>query len=290
MNTRSIILIVAALIVAGATALLARTWLKTDQPSQPVAEAKASQSIQVLVAALDLPAGRIIQKEDLSWQSWPENAMSEHYIKKSSGSEANDLIGAVVRSGIRASQPIINKSVVKKGERGFMAAVLTPGMRAVSIRVSATSGVSGFVFPGDRVDLILTQSFDGNDSKSSKVSETVLTNVRILAADQKIDDQQNTASIAKNVTIEVTPAQAEQIAVISDLGELRLSLRSLGDPAIETANSEDLEVVIPGTGETVTWDRQVSKVLNRRPGGVGGAEVKVSRGDKVEKVSFGGGK
>jgi pilus assembly protein CpaB len=140
-----------------------------------------------------------------------------------------------VRNPITAGQPVTQGSLVKPGDRGFLAAALGPGMRAVSVPVSGPSAVAGFVFPGDHVDLVLTQSVaGGGDGPPLKASETIIRNLRVLATDQRTDNQvgDDGKTVVKgfsNVTVEATPKIAEEIAVARTVGELSLSLRSLAD-------------------------------------------------------------
>lgn len=144
-----------------------------------------------------------------------------------------------MRYAIPAGQPITQGALVKPGDRGFLAAALGPGMRAVTVPVSTQSAVAGFVFPGDRIDLVLTQNVPGGgDGPPLKVSETVLRNLRVLATDQRTDneadDQGNTVvRTYSTVTVEATPKIAEKIAVAQTLGQLSLSLRSIADNASE---------------------------------------------------------
>jgi len=146
----------------------------------------------------------------------------------------------------KIGQPLTQGALVKPGDRGFLAAALAPGMRAVTVPVSAQTSVAGFVFPGDRIDLVLTQSVPGGgDGEPLKVSETILRNLRVLATDQRMDamgpDGKPVVQTYSNVTIEVTPKIAEKIAVAQTVGSLSLSLRSLAD------NSSDLDAAIAGT-------------------------------------------
>jgi pilus assembly protein CpaB len=161
-------------------------------------------------------------------------------------------------------------SVIKPGDRGFLAAALGPGMRAVTVPVSATNSVAGFVFPGDRVDLVLTQSVSGGgDGEPLKVSETILRNLRVLATDQRMDalgaDGKPVVQTYSNVTIEVTPKIAEKIAVAQTIGSLSLSLRSLAD------NSSELDAAIAGTdmslpdGSNATAEKKMLASLSARP-------------------------
>ena len=134
---------------------------------------------------------------------------------------------------------------MKPGDRGFLAAALAPGMRAVTVPVSAQTSVAGFVFPGDRIDLVLTQSVaGGGDGEPLKVSETILRNLRVLATDQRMDalgpDGKPVVQTYSNVTLEVTPKIAEKIAVAQTVGSLSMSLRSMAD------TPSDLDAAIAG--------------------------------------------
>jgi len=193
-----------------------------------------------------------------------------------------------VRRGISAGQPITRGRSVNSGDRGFLAAVLRPGYRAVSLRVNATSSIAGLIFPGDRVDIILTHSVKV-DGPRRRVSETVLTNVRILAIDQKTNDQDNAPKVGKNATFEVTPKQAEMLSVLSDLGKLSLSLRSLAKDEAELqrlANSEEpLAEPNAEKGKTHTWDSEVSHLL-RQPSATNQQKVQVIRGGRTTELRF----
>jgi pilus assembly protein CpaB len=166
-----------------------------------------------------------------------------------------DLVGAVVRSRITAGQPITFDQVVRPGERGFMAAVLTPGNRAVTVNVNASTGIAGFIFPGDRVDLILTMTIQPLDGGAGRhVSETILRNVRVVGMDQSFTDGRKDdkadLSVPHTATLDVTPKQAESVSVASDLGVLSLSLRSLGGNDVD-----------PGPASiTKTWDTEVTQL------------------------------
>ena len=181
MGPRRIFVLLLALVVAGVTAVYARSWISNQQRPVNIIQAVApaeEEGSEVLVAELDIPSGRFIKPQDVRWQRWPGDDIPENYIVKG-GDSKDAVVGAVVRRGLSAGQPITDGSVVKPGDRGFLAAVLSPGMRAVSVPINATSGNSGLIFPGDRVDLILTQTLDGDTTR--RVSETVLPNIRIIA-------------------------------------------------------------------------------------------------------------
>jgi pilus assembly protein CpaB len=199
---------------------------------------------EVLVATRALPVGTIIDAEALKYQPWPQGLVQPAYfIKGSNGTNPADLLGTVVRNEITAGQPITQGSLIRPGERGFLAAALGPGMRAITVPVSSTSSVAGFIFPGDRVDIVLTQEVKGGgDGDPLKVSETILRNVRVLATDQRTSAQNAEGKpevrTFSTVTLEATPKIAEKIAVAQTIGQLSLSLRAMAD------NNAELERAI----------------------------------------------
>jgi pilus assembly protein CpaB len=279
MGLRRIIVLLIALVAAGGAAMYARSWVASQQVVQTVvAPAPKEESHEVLVADSDLPAGTFVKPQHLRWQRWPTDDVPDSYVLKGVRSD-QDMIGAVVRKRIAASEPIIDGAVVKPGERGFLAAVLEPGMRAVSVPINPTSANSGLIFPGDRVDLILTQSLVTSEADGSvrRVSETVLDNIRIIAmgTDTSDDPRQGQSNEkAKTATFEVTPQQAEKVALLTELGKLSLSLRSLAAATPEVAALSE--------GSQLTWDRDVSRVL--RSGRLS-SRLLVLRGSDAQDVS-----
>lgn len=269
---RKIILIVFALLITGSTVWFVRNWAGQQQaPATETAavEVKRVESrVKILVAAADLPAGTLVQEQHLTWQAWPEdddNNIEDIYIVEKVR-PLEDFIGTVVRQGINAGEPITEARMVKPGQSGFLAAVLNPGKRAVSIPINMTSGIAGFIFPGDRVDVILVHSIKESEleedtSTARRASETILTDVRIVAMDQSTNDQLQEASVRRVATLEVTPKGAEIVAVATELGRLTLSLRSL-------ARVEDSEKSKNGTvafkaerGRGHTWDSEASRLI-----------------------------
>jgi pilus assembly protein CpaB len=237
MGLRRIIVLLIALVAAGGSAMYARSWIEGQQAVQAVAAPAPKEQVhEVLVADADLPAGSFVKPQHLRWQRWPTDDVPESYVLKGVRSD-DEMIGAVVRRRIAIGEPLTDGAVVKPGDRGFLAAVLKPGMRAVSVPVTPTSSNSGLIFPGDRVDLILTQSLVENQKEGSvrRVSETVLSDIRIIAMGTETKDDPEAGKAnekAKTATFEVTPAQAEKVALLTELGKLSLSLRSPRTPPI----------------------------------------------------------
>jgi pilus assembly protein CpaB len=181
-----------------------------------------------------------------------------------------DLAGTVVRVAITAGQPITRGALVSPGDRGFLAAALGPGMRAITVPVSALTGVAGFVFPGDRVDMVLTQNVQGTDGPPLRVSETILRNLRVLATDQRAqagkDDKGNTVVAKyKLVTIEVTPRLAEKITVAQTIGTISLSLRSLADNAAELEQALATGSVTIPQGASAEEEARILAAATQRP-------------------------
>jgi pilus assembly protein CpaB len=232
MDRKKLVLLVVALVIAATTAFAARSLLTGANAPQAEAAAPVPQGPKVLVAQRGLPVGTIITADAVRFQEWPAELVKDAYFIDGQ-SDMSKLLGTVVRYQITAGQPITQGGLVAPGDRGFLAAALAPGMRAVTIPVSAKTGVGGFVFPGDRVDLMLTQQVNGDNDQSLSATETILRNIRVLATDQATDSEvvegKTVVKAIRTVTIEVTPRIAEKVAVAETLGTLSLSLRSIAD-------------------------------------------------------------
>lgn len=207
--------------------------------SAPQAEAApaAPQGPKVLVAKRGLPVGTIITIDAIGYQLWPQEMVQDAYFIDGEA-DMNNLLGTVVRHPVTAGEPVTQGSLVAPGDRGFLAAALGPGMRAVTVPVSEKTGVGGFIFPGDRVDLMLTQTIDGAEGQSLNTAETVLKNLRILATDQSTETttDENGKTVVRafrTVTLEATPRIAKKITVAQTIGTISLSLRSIADNQTE---------------------------------------------------------
>ncbi len=245
MTLRTVILLFVALLTAGGTALLARGWLTNQRvgPAEVAAPAEPEPVARVLVAASDLPTGTFLTEQHLRWQSWPDDELSDAYVVEGDA-PAEDFHGSVVRLRIAEGEPITAGRVVRPGERGFLAAVLEKGMRAVTVKIDDASGVAGFVFPGDRVDLVMTHSVkvtlykpDGSKADSHKhtAGETVLRRVRVLAIDQETDKAGDEPAVGRTATLEVAPHEAEVVMVAARMGQLSLALRALRGDGIPSS-------------------------------------------------------
>ena len=303
------ILLVGALLVAGVTAFMARSMFMGAAAPQAVAGPVAApiNGPEVLVATKALPVGTIIDATSVKFQPWPKELIENAYYVKQPDKPVDMklVVGTVVRFAIPAGQPITQGALVKPGDRGFLAAALGAGMRAVTVPVSTQSAVAGFVFPGDRVDLILTQSVaGGGDGPPLKASETVLRNLRVLATDQKTDkatdeNGKTVVTTYSTVTVEATPSIAEHIAVAQTVGTLSLSLRSLADNATELEQAiASGEVKVPEGVDPKAERAMIAAVATRPVAGKGsfstGADISRFQrstvpGKPAERVYGGGG-
>jgi pilus assembly protein CpaB len=274
MNVKKIMLLVGALVIAAVTAIMAKNMFAGAGAEQAqAAAAVTAQPIgpKVLVARKDLPVGTIIDAESLTFQPWPkEMTQSAYYTEGAPDADMSKLLGTVVRFPVTTGQPLTHGALVGPKDRGFLAAALGPGMRAITVPVNATTGVAGFVFPGDRVDIMLTQEVaGGGEGPALKVTETVVRNVRVLATDQRTDskgeDGQTLVKTFSNVTFEATPRIAEKIAVAQSVGQLSLALRSIADNSAELERAiASGEVKVP-EGTNPAQERQMLASIATRP-------------------------
>ncbi|NCP18549.1 MAG: Flp pilus assembly protein CpaB [Erythrobacter sp.] len=235
MDRKKLVLLLAALVIAAGTAFVARSMFAGSGAPQASAAPVAAVPTgpRVLVANRSLPVGTIITQDAIGFQAWPSELVQDAYFIDGEA-DVSQLLGTVVRYPITAGEPVTQGGLVAPGDRGFLAAALGPGMRAVTVPVNSSTSVAGFVFPGDRVDLMMT-----HDANGLKATETILRNLRVLATDQSTSqstvDGRTAVRAFSTVTLEVTPKIAEKIAVAQTVGTLSLSLRSIAD------NATDLE-------------------------------------------------
>jgi pilus assembly protein CpaB len=228
-KTRLAVLAVAAG-SAGLAIYLAKDFIVRKTEIKTV-EVNKVETVDVLVATKNLQMGERLVGGSTGWQSWPKSAVSALMITSVAQPDAKTKYEtARARATIFEGEPIIDKKLVMPDENGFMSAILPKGMRAISVAVSAETGAGGFILPNDRVDVLLTRKL-GDGSTKAAASETVLTNVRVLAIDQtfrpKSDQDKEFVVADKTATLELDPRQAEVISMAQDVGQLSLALRSI---------------------------------------------------------------
>jgi len=195
-------------------------------------EVNKVETVDVLVATKNLQMGERLVGGSVGWQSWPKSTVSSLMITSEANPDAKTKYEtARARAAIFEGEPIIDKKLVLPNENGFMSAILPKGMRAISVTVSAETGAGGFILPNDRVDVLLTRKVDDGSNQKAASSETVLSNVRVLAIDQtfrpKGEEDKEFVVADKTATLELDPRQTEVISMAQDLGQLSLTLRSI---------------------------------------------------------------
>ena len=232
MKAARLVVLGVAIAAGGLAAMMAGKGRKPDAPPPPM---PALETVDVLVAKLDLQRGQLIEPPQIGWQAWPKAAANAHFITRAARPNAQtQFVNAIVRVPIAAGQPIYDPMVVFAKGSGFLAAILPKGMRAIAMDVSPDSAAGGFILPEDHVDVLLTRhdkaAEKGSGGVEKIISDTILRNIRVLAVDQAVEEKSGTkVAVAKTVTLQVAPAQAEVLAVSRMQGTLALALRSLTD-------------------------------------------------------------
>jgi pilus assembly protein CpaB len=215
------------------TAALGAAWVAkkiVSGPREVETIEKTVGATDVLVAANSINLGDSVRADDLRWQQWPAEGVTPGLITRESQPDApSQLSGSVARAPFIAGEPIKEQKLIKISEGGVMAAILPSGMRAISTPIREETAAGGFILPNDRVDVILSHKLKVGQ-KEEPVSEAVLRNVRVLAIGQEIENKDGEkVATGKTATLELTPRQAEVLALAQSMGELSLSLRSLAD-------------------------------------------------------------
>ncbi|MBS0272574.1 MAG: Flp pilus assembly protein CpaB [Proteobacteria bacterium] len=244
MRLRDIIGLILALVLAMGVALLTRVFLAKEEPSKKQTTAKETTSLKILVAGKSLFEGSMISPGDLQWQVWPEDAANSSYIREGA-IKVDDLKGAVVLQNLNKGQPVVASNFVKPGEKGILAAVLSPGKRAISIEVTAPAVNSGLIFPGDNVDVIAAKLISNTSGDQTAQSRTIVRNIKVLALDfEMANTHEKPKAVPKVATLEVSPSQAELILASAKESPLSLSLYSISN---EPTVVEESKPAVSGT-------------------------------------------
>ncbi|WP_181701406.1 Flp pilus assembly protein CpaB [Chthonobacter albigriseus] len=240
MRPIQLLILLVALGAAGAAGLLAMNLATPEQTAAPVQmeAAPAMETEDVLVASADIGMGTQVKGDVLAWRTWPKEGLSEGYITRTMRPDAmTELEGTLARSPFLSGEPIKEAKLVRT-DRGFLSAILPKGKRAVAVRVNAASTAGGFILPNDRVDIILIrQAVSGGNP----ISETILSNIRVLAIDQTVDEvqgEQRSVVAQDTATLELTPEQAELIIQAQQMGTISLILRSIEDLNVTAAEKQ----------------------------------------------------
>lgn len=231
MNTARLAVLGVALAAGGGAAYLMGSQTEEAAPTTPQIVQREVQTVDVLVAAKDIPMGGSVTADDLRWQAWPVDAANAAYLQKPSAPEAREqTAGSIARSPFVSGEPIRPEKLIKGNGSGYMAAILPAGMRAISLEISPETGAGGFILPNDRVDVLLTRKMSGRNGRDESFSSTLASNIRVLAIDQTVEDKDGQkVVVGKTATLELTPNQSEQLSLSRQQGVISLALRSLVD-------------------------------------------------------------
>jgi len=270
-------LAVFALMALGLLGFGTVAWISTRPPPPDAATVAAGTRVVVLVAAHPVTAGNLLKPEDLATKVMT-TAVAGDDASLDTADSRHALAGAMVRESLDVGEVVKLKDVMRPGDHGFLAAVLRPGMVAVSVGVDAITGTAGLIWPGDRVDLILTQAIGDVTLPIGRriAAETVLSDVRVIAIDQQLMQGVSPGSVenkAPTVTMEVTSAQAELVSVATRIGKLSLAVRSADH------TQPDSKVSQPRT----VWASDVSPALGADVAQGARTALHVFRGSADEK-------
>ncbi|MEN3952834.1 Flp pilus assembly protein CpaB [Iodidimonas sp. SYSU 1G8] len=262
MKARFIILLAINIALVVGVLLFTQSWMARNSKTQTDANANMPpppEMVEVLTATEALVPGTLLKPNHVEWTPWPKNNLSDAFISKTKDTEEAkvseaeaSIVGGVVRFNLSKGQPLVAGLIVKPGERGFLAAILEPDKRAMAISVTASSSGAGLILPGDRVDVLLTQTIEiktEEEDLKRKASEILISDVRLLALDQKITSDPAAPEVGRTATLEVTPRDAQLLALAEEMGKLSLVLRS-----IQTTENDH-------HGRMATWDFNASMAL-----------------------------
>ena len=248
---------------------------------------KNSNMIEVAVASKVLKVGDVVSDANFKWQEWPKDSVFSGAVTREGRKKVSELAEGKLRRDMSAGEPLLKASLTAAGKGNILAAAMEPGMRAMAIKVSAESMVGGFISPGDKVDVILSYQvkLSGDEASAAAgeidrhASQTILENVNVLAIDQNSRKDDDKAKVGRTVTLEVDAAGAEKLVLASEMGDLALSLRALGDDV-----HKDL------TKKPFTTDVQVSTLLQelgkiKKNSGGKSDIVRVYNGQEIENVT-----
>ncbi|MEM8626686.1 MAG: Flp pilus assembly protein CpaB, partial [Pseudomonadota bacterium] len=218
MNKTRTLVFIFALVAAGGAAVLAKQIMSRPAEVREVIK-KDYDTVRVLVAAKELRLGDKVKEGGLRWQQWPADNISKGYIVRKDQPDAlKDMVGAIARVPFLRNEPISEEKLIR-GNGGVLAALLPKGMVAVSTAIKEESSAGRFILPNDRVDVILTRRLREENSSEQYVADTLFRNIRILAIGQTIESTDNKRTASGNTaTLELTPAQAETLALANTMG------------------------------------------------------------------------
>lgn len=253
MNVVRLAVLGAAVLAAGGAFFLMRSQSAQPQAAAVGGPVAPEPEAMVLVARKPLAVGERLTPDSLAWQAWPKAGVAEAFFEQSVAPKAiEEWTNAVVRYPMVQGEPLTAAKLAKAGDASVMAALLTPGMRAVSVPISVATGAGGFILPNDRVDIVLTrdmQVVEGQATRQRTVSDVVIENVRVLAVDQTFAGAAETRTVVGSTALlELSASDVATLQVADKLGDISLTLRSLADTAGPTVARADIDAMRQAAG------------------------------------------
>jgi len=246
MRVRGLLVLVIGVFLAGGSVLVAHSYLQ--KMTSPPGEAQAKEVAAIVVARGEIAYGAPISFEMVRLQDWPKEAIPpEAFTSLEAVLGTSDQQPRRARRSMVAGEPVLHNKVSNFGEKVTIADIIDPTKRAMAIRVNDVSGVAGFVTPGDRVDVLLTRRLNGDNM----ITTTVLQDIVVRGTDQLADEDLDKPNVARTVTVEVTPEEAQRVALAQQAGTLSLTLRNLATtakPDIRALNVNELTGTGSATG------------------------------------------
>lgn len=255
MAASRLVILGVAVASAGGAGYVAKNMV-APPPAEVVVEREPApppiELTEVLTIKGDVPMGSALN-EQIAWQAWPSEGLNEHFITRTNEPEALETYkNSIARVAMYSGEPLRKSKLIGEGQ-SFMSSILPTGYRAVATQISADTSAGGFILPNDYVDVIMTRRSDTATATGGFVTETILKNIRVLAIDQAIqeDEEGRRVKVGETATLELTPQQAEIITVAQQLADrLTLSLRAIVDTR-ETITDE-AAYLVSGTGRRGT--------------------------------------
>lgn len=246
MRRSNLIILLFALAMGTIAALMARSWIAAhSQPTQ--------QTGTIVVAAGPLAFGTVLSVDNLSEISWTEGKLPDGAF-----ATKTDLLKdgrRVALNAIERSEMVLKSKITAPGQRASLSVLLEEGQRAVTVRVDDVRGVAGFILPGDRVDVVLLRA-ENQQGETENSADVLLENVKVLAIDQLVNERQDqpaVATIAKAVTLQVAPEQAQKLLLAGNVGKLSLILRQAGEGRLaQTGRVTDSDIGFAKREQKVT--------------------------------------
>jgi pilus assembly protein CpaB len=230
MKAARIVIMAGALAAATGAGFIAMSLANRPVQQQEAAPAPTIETEEVLVAAGNISLGTALSSDKVRWQEWPKAGVSPEFLTRTTAPDAaGTMDGAIARAGFFAGEPIREVKLVRS-DRGYMSAILPAGQRAVATNISTATSAGGFILPNDHVDVIMTRPLEGGD-QGQYITETILQNVRVLAIDQTVEEQDGKpVVVGETATLQLTQRQAEVLTVAQQMAaRLALTLRSVSD-------------------------------------------------------------